>query len=110
MTTRMRPGGSGLLAAVHPDLLVQWLGPRDLILTIDQYEVRNGGTWRYVNTDVDGNRCGFHGGPPPGMPSSRPPDSRARPAMSACRPRPWPSAAAARCCARDTSWPAAAWQ
>jgi uncharacterized protein YndB with AHSA1/START domain len=48
-------------AHTDPDLLVQWLGPRDLALTIDRYEVRNGGTWRYVNTDADGNEYGFHG-------------------------------------------------
>ena len=48
-------------AYTDPDLLVQWLGPRDLTLTVDRYEVRNGGTWRYVNTDADGNTYGFHG-------------------------------------------------
>jgi uncharacterized protein YndB with AHSA1/START domain len=48
-------------AYAEPDLLVQWLGPRDLTLTVDRYEVRNGGTWRYVNTDADGNTYGFHG-------------------------------------------------
>ena len=48
-------------AHTDPDLLVRWLGPRDLTLTIDQYEVRNGGTWRYVNTDAEGNTYGFHG-------------------------------------------------
>ena len=48
-------------AHTDPDLLVQWLGPRDLALTIDRYEVRNGGTWRYVNTDAEGNTYGFHG-------------------------------------------------
>ena len=48
-------------AHTEPSLLAQWLGPRDLILTIDRYEVRNGGTWRYVNTDADGNTYGFHG-------------------------------------------------
>jgi uncharacterized protein YndB with AHSA1/START domain len=48
-------------AHTDPDLLVQWLGPRDLAMTIDQYEVRNGGTWRYVNTDAEGNTYGFHG-------------------------------------------------
>jgi uncharacterized protein YndB with AHSA1/START domain len=48
-------------AYTDPDLLVRWLGPRDLSLTVDRYEVRNGGTWRYVNTDADGNTYGFHG-------------------------------------------------
>jgi uncharacterized protein YndB with AHSA1/START domain len=44
-----------------PDLLVQWLGPRDLATAVDRYEVRNGGTWRYVQTDAEGNAYGFHG-------------------------------------------------
>jgi uncharacterized protein YndB with AHSA1/START domain len=48
-------------AQIDPDLLVRWLGPRDLTLTVDRYEVRNGGIWRYVNTDADGNTVGFHG-------------------------------------------------
>ena len=48
-------------AHIDPDLLVQWLGPRDLAMTIDRYEVRNGGTWRYVQTDAAGSTYGFHG-------------------------------------------------
>lgn len=48
-------------AYTEPDLLVQWLGPRDLTTTIDRYEVRDGGTWRYLQTDADGNAYGFHG-------------------------------------------------
>jgi uncharacterized protein YndB with AHSA1/START domain len=48
-------------AHVDPDLLVQWLGPRDLTTTIDRYDARDGGTWRYVQKDADGNEYGFHG-------------------------------------------------
>ena len=48
-------------AHTDPSLLVQWLGPRDLTLTIDCYDVRNGGTWRYVHQDVQGQEYGFHG-------------------------------------------------
>ena len=48
-------------AHTNPDLLVQWLGPRDLATAIDRYEVRNGGAWRYVQTDAAGNTYGFHG-------------------------------------------------
>ena len=48
-------------AHVDPDLLVQWLGPRDLTTTIDRYDTRDGGTWRYVQKDADGNEYGFHG-------------------------------------------------
>src|ERR1035437_2937583 len=48
-------------AYTDPQLLVQWLGPRDLTLTIDRYEVRDGGTWRYVYTDAQGIEYGLHG-------------------------------------------------
>jgi uncharacterized protein YndB with AHSA1/START domain len=48
-------------AHTDPELLVQWLGPRDLTLTVERYEARDGGRWRYVHTDSDGNSYGFHG-------------------------------------------------
>jgi len=48
-------------AFTDPELLVQWLGPRDLTTTIDRYDTRDGGTWRYVQKDADGNEYGFHG-------------------------------------------------
>lgn len=48
-------------AHTDPALLVRWLGPRDLTLTIDRYDVRDGGRWRYVHTDAQGNAYGFHG-------------------------------------------------
>lgn len=48
-------------AHVDPEMLVRWLGPRDLTMTIDQNDVRNGGTWRFVHRDAGGNEYGFHG-------------------------------------------------
>ena len=48
-------------AYTEPELLVQWLGPRDLVMTVDRYEVRDGGRWRYVHTDAHGNAFAFHG-------------------------------------------------
>ena len=42
-------------------LLVQWLGPRDLTMTVDRYDVRDGGRWRYVHTDAEGHEHAFHG-------------------------------------------------
>jgi uncharacterized protein YndB with AHSA1/START domain len=48
-------------AHTDPGLLVQWLGPRDLTLTIDRYDVRDGGRWRYAHTDAHGNAYAFHG-------------------------------------------------
>jgi uncharacterized protein YndB with AHSA1/START domain len=48
-------------AHIDPELLMQWLGPRDLATTIDHYDTRNGGTWRYSQKDAEGNQYGFHG-------------------------------------------------
>lgn len=48
-------------AWTDPDLLAQWLGPRRLEMTIDRYDVRNGGTYRYVHREADGTEHGFHG-------------------------------------------------
>jgi len=55
------PRGLVFRAHTEPGLLVRWLGPRDLTTTIDHWDVRNGGTWRYVQRDPDGNQYGFHG-------------------------------------------------
>jgi uncharacterized protein YndB with AHSA1/START domain len=48
-------------AHIDPELLVQWLGPRNLTTTVDRYEAHDGGRWRYVQRDADGNEYGFHG-------------------------------------------------
>jgi uncharacterized protein YndB with AHSA1/START domain len=48
-------------AFTEPELLVQWLGPRRYRMTIDRYDVRDGGSWRYVHSDDSGNAFGFHG-------------------------------------------------
>jgi len=48
-------------AHMEPELLVQWLGPRRLTMTIDRNEVCDGGRWRFVHRDADGHEFGFHG-------------------------------------------------
>jgi uncharacterized protein YndB with AHSA1/START domain len=48
-------------AFTDPDLYVQWLGPRGLTITLETFEPRNGGSWRYIQTDQDGNEFAFHG-------------------------------------------------
>ena len=48
-------------AHVDPELLVQWMGPRRLTLTVDRLEARDGGTWRFVHRDAEGNEYGFRG-------------------------------------------------
>jgi uncharacterized protein YndB with AHSA1/START domain len=48
-------------AFTDPKLLVQWLGPRELTMTLKTFEPRNGGSWRYIHADQAGNEYGFHG-------------------------------------------------
>jgi uncharacterized protein YndB with AHSA1/START domain len=48
-------------AHTDPELLVRWLGPRELKMMVDTYDVRDGGRWRYVSVDAEGNEYGFHG-------------------------------------------------
>ena len=48
-------------AFTDPELLAQWLGPRDLTLEVEAFEPRDGGAWRYINKDTNGNEYGFHG-------------------------------------------------
>jgi uncharacterized protein YndB with AHSA1/START domain len=45
----------------EPELLAQWLGPRKYTMTVERFEPRDGGTWRYVHADDTGNAYGFHG-------------------------------------------------
>jgi uncharacterized protein YndB with AHSA1/START domain len=47
-------------AHTDPELLVQWLGPRGLEMTIDRYDCRTGGSYRYVHRQ-DGEEYGFRG-------------------------------------------------
>ena len=48
-------------AHTDPELLVQWLGGDKYEMIVDRFEVRDGGTWRYVHRDGQGNDWGFHG-------------------------------------------------
>ena len=48
-------------AYTDPDMLVQWLGPRKYKMTIERWEPRDGGKWRFIHSDDEGNAYGFHG-------------------------------------------------
>ena len=48
-------------AYTDPELLAQWLGPRKYRMTVESWDVRDGGKWRYIHSDEDGNSFGFHG-------------------------------------------------
>lgn len=47
-------------AHTDPELVAQWLGPRDRAMTIDYYDCRTGGSWRYIHTKGDDEQA-FHG-------------------------------------------------
>jgi uncharacterized protein YndB with AHSA1/START domain len=48
-------------AFTEPELLKQWLGPRKYEMVIDEYDMRDGGRYRYVHRDDAGNEFRFHG-------------------------------------------------
>jgi uncharacterized protein YndB with AHSA1/START domain len=48
-------------AYTEPELIAQWLGPRRLTTAVELLENRDGGRWRFVHTDPEGNEFGFHG-------------------------------------------------
>ena len=48
-------------AFAEPELLLQFLGPKNLKMVIDHYDFRSGGSYRYIHIDADGNEYGFHG-------------------------------------------------
>lgn len=48
-------------AFTEPDLLTQWLGPRQYTMKVDRYDLRDGGTYRYLHIGDDGAEHGFHG-------------------------------------------------
>ena len=47
-------------AHTDPELVVQWMGPRDTEMRIDHYDCRTGGSYRYVATS-GGEEYGFRG-------------------------------------------------
>jgi uncharacterized protein YndB with AHSA1/START domain len=47
-------------AHTDPELIVQWLGPRDLTMTVDHYDCRTGGSYRYLHAD-DSGEYAFYG-------------------------------------------------
>jgi uncharacterized protein YndB with AHSA1/START domain len=48
-------------AFTDPELYVQWLGPRRLSMTLEAFEPRSGGRWRYIHKDQSGNEFAFRG-------------------------------------------------
>jgi uncharacterized protein YndB with AHSA1/START domain len=48
-------------AHVDPELVVKWLGPRRLTMRLETYDIRRGGSYRYIHVDEDGTEYGFWG-------------------------------------------------
>jgi uncharacterized protein YndB with AHSA1/START domain len=46
---------------IDPELHIQWVGPRRLKMTLEKFEPTNGGSWRYIHRDKDGNEYAYHG-------------------------------------------------
>lgn len=48
-------------AFTDPEIYAQWIGPRGFTTTMDVFEPVNGGRWRWIQTDPDGNAFAFRG-------------------------------------------------
>ena len=48
-------------AYTDPDILVQWLGPKNLKMRIEKNAAKAGEAWRFIHSDASGNEFGFHG-------------------------------------------------
>jgi uncharacterized protein YndB with AHSA1/START domain len=48
-------------ASTDPDLVTRWLGPRELEMRVVEFDVREGGRYRYVHTAADGAAYTFRG-------------------------------------------------
>jgi uncharacterized protein YndB with AHSA1/START domain len=48
-------------AYTDPKLIVQWLGPRELRMTLERFDLKSGGSYRYIHKDEAGNAFAFHG-------------------------------------------------
>jgi uncharacterized protein YndB with AHSA1/START domain len=48
-------------AYTDPNLIPQWWGPKGLTTTVDKMDVSEGGVWRFVQRDAEGNEYAFHG-------------------------------------------------
>ncbi len=53
-------------AYTDPELYAQWVGPRSLKMTIIKFEPKNGGMWRYIHREQNGNEYAFEGLPESG--------------------------------------------
>jgi uncharacterized protein YndB with AHSA1/START domain len=50
-----------LSAYTDPKLMVRWWGPRKYEIIVDKMDAKEGGSWRILNRDNEGNEFAFHG-------------------------------------------------
>jgi uncharacterized protein YndB with AHSA1/START domain len=55
------PAAKVFRAHTDPALVVQWLGPRRLTMSLDTWDCRTGGSYRYLHTEEDGTEHAFRG-------------------------------------------------
>jgi uncharacterized protein YndB with AHSA1/START domain len=48
-------------AFTDPKLYTQWIGPREIKTTIETFEPKPGGKFRYIQRDKSGHQFAFHG-------------------------------------------------
>jgi uncharacterized protein YndB with AHSA1/START domain len=48
-------------AYTDPELLPEWLGPRELTMSVDRFDFRPGGSYRFTHRDSEGNEFVFFG-------------------------------------------------
>ncbi len=58
-------------AFTDPKLYVQWLGPRGYTTTLEKFEPRSRGSWRFIQKDAEGKEYAFHGVNHEVLPSER---------------------------------------
>jgi len=44
-----------------PKQIPHWWGPRRLTTKVDKMEAKDGGSWRFIQHDIEGNEYAFHG-------------------------------------------------
>jgi uncharacterized protein YndB with AHSA1/START domain len=50
-----------LKAHTDPELVAQWLGPRNLRTRVEEYDTAHGGRWRLIHVDPEGGEYAFRG-------------------------------------------------
>ena len=55
------PRGLVFKAFIEPKTYADWIGPRGFKTEIEIFDPTDGGSWRYIQKDLEGNEFAFHG-------------------------------------------------